>query len=48
MFLVNRLLFENKIPFGQVETKNTISISLQKKLGFTFTDKKQYWYESDL
>ena len=48
MFLVNRLLFENKIPFGQVETTNTISISLQKKLGFTFTDKKQYWYESDL
>lgn len=48
MFLVNRLLFENKIPFGQVEKTNTISISLQKKLGFTFTDKKQYWYESDL
>ena len=48
MFLVNHLLFKNKIPFGQVETENNHSIFLQKKLGFTFSTEKQYWFESDL
>ncbi|WP_407717634.1 GNAT family N-acetyltransferase [Floccifex porci] len=42
MFLVNRLLFENKIPFGQLETENNHSIFLQKKLGFTFSTEKQF------
>lgn len=30
MFLVNHLLFKNKIPFGQLETENNHSIFLQK------------------
>ena len=42
MFLVNHLLFKNKIPFGQVETENNHSIFLQKKLGFTFFTEKQF------
>ena len=48
MFLANHLLFKNKIPFGQLETENNHSIFLQKKLGFTFSTEKQYWFESDL
>ena len=42
MFLVNHLLFKNKIPFGQLETENNHSIFLQKKLGFTFFTEKQF------
>ncbi|MGN1276780.1 MAG: GNAT family N-acetyltransferase [Floccifex sp.] len=45
MFLINHLLSNNQIPFSQVEINNIASISLQKKLGLTFTKAKQYWYE---
>ncbi|MGM9948057.1 GNAT family N-acetyltransferase [Floccifex sp.] len=45
MFLINHLLSNNQIPFGQVEVNNIASISLQQKLGLISSKSKQYWYE---
>ena len=39
MFLVNHLLFKNKIPFGQLETENNHSIFLQKNYVLLFLQK---------
>lgn len=42
-FLVNRLLSQGRVPYGQVVIGNTASLNLQKKLGFTVSEKTVSW-----
>ncbi|HWQ05657.1 MAG TPA: GNAT family N-acetyltransferase [Feifaniaceae bacterium] len=43
--MVNHLLSIGRLPFCQVELQNAPSLALQKKLGFTLSDKVLYWLE---
>jgi hypothetical protein len=42
-FLINRLLDCGRVPFAQIVTDNTASLELQRKLGFTVSDKTLSW-----
>ena len=41
--LINRMVKLGQIPYGQIVTTNSASISLQKKLGMSLSDKKIAW-----
>ncbi len=45
-FMINRELAAGNIPYGQVITDNTISLSLQSKLGQYFSKSEIYWFET--
>jgi tRNA (guanine37-N1)-methyltransferase len=42
-FLINRLLDRGRVPFAQIVTDNAASLKLQRKLGFTVSDKTLSW-----
>lgn len=42
-FMINHVLDERLIPFGQVETWNEKSMGLQEKIGMRFSKKEVYW-----
>lgn len=42
-FLIERLLKTGHLCFGQVETGNDASVSLQEKLGLSVDERIQYW-----
>lgn len=44
---INRMLEKGYTPYCQVFTDNKISLHLQEKLGYTFSDKHVWWLESD-
>jgi GNAT superfamily N-acetyltransferase len=46
-FMVNLFLSRNQVPFGQVLDGNIKSLGLQKKLGFTISEKHLYWIDRD-
>ena len=41
---INRLLAQNLVPFCHVESENTASLALQRKLGLVFADQRIYWF----
>jgi len=41
--LINRMVKLGQIPYGQIVTTNSASISLQKKLGMSLSDNKIVW-----
>ena len=42
-FVIRRFMEDRLIPFGQVETSNTASAALQRKLGLTKAPRRAYW-----
>ncbi|MBP5193812.1 MAG: GNAT family N-acetyltransferase, partial [Clostridia bacterium] len=46
LFMINRVMDEGEIPYGQVIVDNEKSIAMQKKLGFTFSESHVYWLYS--
>lgn len=42
-FIVNQMLEDGLVPYGQVFSDNHKSISLQKNLGFNISEEKLYW-----
>lgn len=41
---INRMLASNLVPYCNVETTNTASLALQKKLGLVIAEKQIHWY----
>lgn len=42
-YMVNRMLENGLVPFGQIEVNNKKSLALQKKLGFKISSDRLYW-----
>lgn len=42
-FLVNRLLGQGRVPYGQIEPGNLASWELNRRLGFTFSESAVCW-----
>ncbi|MDF2511771.1 MAG: GCN5-related N-acetyltransferase [Herbinix sp.] len=42
-YVVNQMLDQGFVPFGQIEVNNKNSIALQKKLGFKISENSLYW-----
>ena len=45
--LMNLYLESGRVPYGHVITDNSVSLSLQKKLGFEVAGEKVYWLRED-
>ena len=45
--MVNRFLARGKIPFAQIAVGNTASMCLQRKLGFSISDRSIFWLSEE-